>query len=106
MKAATAGRPQRQRQQAAEDQAGEPGENAQVQPGDHQQVDRAGELKGLGFFRIDLFAEAQQDGRRQVRLLRTEIFRENLPPAEPQRFQQPRGAERETPVETTEIASG
>ena len=63
-----------------------------MQPGDHQQVDRARELKGLGFFRIELLAEPQQDGRRQVRLLRTEIIGKDLPAADPQRFQQPRGA--------------
>ena len=39
------------RQQAAEDQAGESGKDAQVQSCDHQQVHRAGELEGLDLFR-------------------------------------------------------
>ena len=63
-----------------------------MEPGDYQQVDRARELKGLGFFRIELLAEPQQDGRRQVCLLRTEIIGEDLPAAQPQRFQEPPGA--------------
>ena len=55
-------------------------------------MDRACELKGLGLFRIELVAETQQHGCRQVGLLRTEILGEDPLPAQPQRFQQPPGA--------------
>ncbi len=60
-----------------------------MQTGDHQQVNRARQLKSLGFFRIELLAETQQDGHSQVCLLRMEILGENLPAAQPQRFQEP-----------------
>ena len=69
------------RQQAAEDQAGKTGNDSQVKAGDYQQMDRAGELKRLALVRIDLFAQAQQYGRRQVGLLRLEIALQNLPAA-------------------------
>ena len=57
----------------------------------HQEVNRAGELKGLGFFLVELLAETQQDGRREVRLLRAEVTGKNPLAAEPQGLQEPPG---------------
>ena len=70
-------------QQPPQDQSGQPGKDAEVEPRDDQEVDRAGQLEGLDFLRIELFAEAQQDGRGEVCLLRAEVGCEDLPAACP-----------------------
>ena len=76
------------RQQAAEDHARETGDDAQMEPRDHQQMDRAGKLEGLDLVGIELFAKAQEHSRGQVGLTRLQITGEDLPPAQPQRFEQ------------------